>query len=260
MKILVTFALETEFAPWRAMHDFRPAQWGTVQAHVANISSAQIGVVLTGAGPKQARLRAAEAMRGESDAIDLCISSGFAGALRESYEVGQVLAARSVFSETVEAEAQSKILWSSEALVSFAEECGATVVDQFYSAQHVVSRAEEKKCLAKLADAVDMESFEVMLVANASGVPAVAIRSVSDAAHEDLPLDMDGVFSSEGQVSIPRVLGQVALHPTALPGLIRLGEQSKRAAESLAQFLNRYIEILAKRPTSLASTSATAGQ
>lgn len=260
MKILITFALETEFSPWRPMRDFRSAQWGAVDVHVANIGDVQVGVVLTGAGPKQARLNAAEVMRGEPNAIDLCISSGFAGALKESCQVGQVLVAKSISSEMAEAGSPSKLLSSSEALVSFAADCGATVVEQFYSAQHVVSRAEEKKYLAKLADAVDMESFEVMAAAAAAGVPAVAIRSISDAAQEDLPLDMDSVFSDEGRVSIPRVLGQVALHPKALPGLIRLGEQSKRAAESLAQFLNRYIEVLAKRMTSVASTSATAGQ
>jgi len=259
MKILFTFALENEFALWRAMRPFRSEQWGTVQAHVTEIGEASIGVVLTGAGPKQAALHASQAISGDSGAIDMCISSGFAGALKESYEIGQVLAARSVFSGARHADSDTKILYSSEALLSFAAECGATLVDQFYSAQHVVSRAEEKKYLGKLADAVEMESFEVMREAAADGVPAIAIRTVSDAALEDLPLNLDAVFSEEGRVSIPRVLGQVALHPAAIPGLMKLSNQSKRAAESLAQFLDRYVALLASRMASLARTEVAAG-
>ena len=49
------------------------------------------------------------------------------------------------------------------------------------------------------------------------GIPGVAIRAISDLADEDLPLDMNEVFTDEGQVSIPRILGQVALHPQSIP-------------------------------------------
>lgn len=259
MKILVTFALETEFTPWRSSHAFQPGMWGSAKARFAEIAGAQVGVVLTGAGPKQAGLWASEVMRSDPGSINLCISAGFAGALKEAYKIGQVLAAKSVFSEVSQAESP-RILPSSEPLVAFAASCGATVVDQFYSAQHVVSRAEEKQHLGKIADAIEMESFEIMRQAAAVGIPAVAIRSISDLATEDLPLDMDGIFSEEGRVSIPRVLGQVALHPTAVPGLMKLGTQTKHSAESLAQFLDRYIEVLASRMAPLARTSASAGQ
>jgi len=259
MRILVTFALETEFAPWRAMHSFAAENWGSVEVLAAEISGARIGVLLTGAGPKQASLRTADAILRAPDSIDVCISSGLAGALKDSYGIAQVLVAKSVFSEAFHPELAGKILSSSDALVSFAGECSATVVDQFYSAQHAISTAEEKKHLGKLADAVEMESFEVMFQAFLRGIPSIAIRSISDLANEDLPLDMDGVFSDEGQVSIPRVIGQVAAHPAAIPGLIRLAEQSKQASQSLAAFLNRYISVLASRAASL-STSAAAGQ
>jgi adenosylhomocysteine nucleosidase len=260
MKILVTFALESEFAPWRAMHDFRSGTWGSAKAHFTEIAGAQVGVVLTGAGPKQAGLRASEVIWGEYDSIGLCISTGLAGGLKDAYEIGHVLAAKSVFSEAPHADLPSHVLDSSPALVAFAGECGATIVDQFYSAPHVVGRSEEKRHLGKVADAVEMESFEIMHEAAAFGIPVVPIRAISDLAGEDLPLDMDGVFNEEGRVSIPRVLGQVALHPGSLPDLIKLGNQSKRAAESLAQFLDRYVAMLVDRAKTLETNTATAGQ
>jgi len=62
-----------------------------------------------------------------------------------------------------------------------------------------------------------------------------------------LPLDMNRIFTDEGHVSIPRVLGQVALHPGSVPDLVRLGQNSKAAARSLADFLDKYITTVSQR-------------
>ncbi len=86
----------------------------------------------------------------------------------------------------------------------------------------------------------------MLFEARTDGIPAVAIRSISDTVDEDLPLDMNEVFTESGEVSMPRVLGQVAMRPQSLPALVRLGRKSKQAAESLAEFLDRYIVALSK--------------
>jgi len=247
MKILVTFALEIEFAPWRAMHNFHDAKWGAANVSVTEISGVDIAVLLTGAGPRAAREAISRiAWDEESGNLEYCISSGLAGALRPDNPIAQVLAAREVVSEGVrDDDGANSVVASSASLVSFAAECGATVAAKFYSAERAISRADEKKHLGKAYDAVEMESFEILSVAAASGVPAAAIRAISDLADEDLPLDMNEVFSDEGQVSISRVIGQVARHPQSLPGLIKLGQQSKLAAELLAKFLEKYIARIA---------------
>jgi len=258
VRILVTFALENEFASWQASHDFKPAKLGNVEVHVAEFSSAHVTAVLTGVGARQAALTAKQIMRGEFEAFDCCISCGLAGALRSNYGIAEVLAARSVFSEAVPVDGASHLLHCSGALVSFASDCGATVVEQFYSADHVVSTAREKQALSPAADAVEMESFEILREAQQAVVPAVAIRSISDTLDEDLPLDMSQILTDEGQVSIPRVLGQVALKPQSLPGLIRLGKNSREAALSLSRFLDSYVAALANRAAPL-ETKLTAG-
>jgi adenosylhomocysteine nucleosidase len=258
LKILVTFALENEFAPWRGMHNFRREKWGAADAYLSEINGAQVGVVLTGFGPRQARLTASEIMQSEPESIDCCVSSGLAGGLRPEYPIGQVLAARSVYSENLREDGESQVLESSSALVSFAAETGATVVDRFYSSGHVVATVEEKKHLGASADAVEMESFEVMREMQARGIPSVAIRSISDTAEENLPLDMSQVFTDEGQVSIPRVLGQVVRKPQSLPGLVRLGKNSQAAAESLARFLDSYVTALAGKMALLETKRAVA--
>ncbi len=257
MRILVTFALENEFAPWRARHEFRSGRCGAAETYCARIGSSEVEVLLTGVGPARAGAATRELTRGDPGAFNFCVSSGLAGALRPAYRVGQVLAAQSVFSETPRADMVDRVLRSSEALISFAAECGATLVDQFYSAGHVVARAEEKRHLGETADAVEMESFDILYEAHANGVPAIAIRAVSDSVNEDLPLDMGEMFNSEGQLSVPRVLGQVALHPEAIPGLMRLGRQSRAAGESLAGFLDCYIAAIAGRAELLDKAAAT---
>jgi len=258
LKILVTFALETEFAPWRARRKFRRSMWGAAEAYFAEIGGAEVGVVLTGAGSRQAALAVSKVSWGEPDTMQFCISSGLAGALKPDYRVGQVLAARTIVAESAPAGASGRMMESSAALVSFAAECGAILVDRFYSAERAIATAHEKRHLAESSgcDAVEMESFQVLFKARTDGIPAVAIRSISDAVDEDMPLDMNEVFTERGEVSIPRVLGQVALRPQSLPGLVRLGRNSKQAAESLAKFLDCYISAFSERAKALESGAA----
>lgn len=246
MKILVTFALENEFAPWRAMRDFRSRAWGKTTVSSADIGGAEVGVIVTGIGPRIAGLQARNALKIGGDAIQFCISSGLAGAVKPQYAVGQVLAARTARSETAEGD-PANTMECSAALLSFAESCGATVVNCFYTSERAIGTQQEKEHIGRFADAVEMESFGVLNEAAGLGIPATAIRAISDVANENLPLDMNEVFTDTGRVSIPRVVQQVARHPGAVPGLMKLGRQSREAAEALARFLDRYVAIVAEQ-------------
>jgi adenosylhomocysteine nucleosidase len=197
---------------------------------------------------------------GHQDQINFCISSGLAGALRPELRMAQIVAARAIFAQPVNVEEITDLVESSEPLVSFAEEFGATVVDRFYSSGRVIARSEEKRLWGKAAGAVEMESFDVLSVATESGIPAIALRSISDTADESLPLDMNRIFSDEGQVSLPRVLGELVRHPGSVPSLVRLGQNSRAAAESLAHFLDGYVGLIADRYKTLeARAKATGG-
>lgn len=260
VKVLVTFALEAEFAPWRNMRGFRRIESEAADTYAARIGDAEVAAVLTGVGPRQAALTASRVMAGERESLKCCISSGLAGALRPQYRIGQIMAARRVLSERPFREPLERVAVSSVPLVSFAEELGATVAASFYTTGRVISRAEEKRGLARLADAVEMESFEVLSQAAACGIPAVAIRAISDVADEELPVDLNRVFDNEGRVSFSRVMVQVAHNPKSIPGLVRLGQRSRRAAESLARFLDRYVAFVGERTRDLETQVATAVQ
>ncbi len=273
MKILVTFALENEFAPWRERRGFRaeprskPEIAGgevaglkieSPETYSAEISGARVEVVLTGAGPNPAASAISQAIQATPDRINFCISSGLAGALRPQYRIGQVLAAREVRSGSIESAQRGDTAQSSEALLSFASECGATPVEKFHTAGCVIGKAAEKKYLGESADAVEMESYVILSEARRRGVPAIAVRSISDSADEDLPFDMTGIFTQEGRISMPLVLAQVAKHPQSISAVMKLGQSAKTAATELAEFLDRYVEKLAAAGADLEGKAVSA--
>jgi adenosylhomocysteine nucleosidase len=241
MRALITFALANEFASWRKLRRFeRVSVDGWDQTYAAQIGLCDVRVVLTGAG-RFATLRALTHAF-DSDP-DVCIASGLAGALKPSYVPGDVLAAR-----TVADVKGTKFLYSDPELVSRAETCGASIVEKFLVSETVVSTADEKRVLSGSGDAVDMESLYVFAEAAQRNIRCVAIRAVSDGADSNLPLDFDRVFSERGTVSVPRVIGQVVRRPGRIAGLLRLANDSERAANALAQFLEAYIRQMASDP------------
>lgn len=234
MKVLVTFAIETEFARWRKRTAFRRREAGGAGVYHAQIGHADVDVALTGVGLVSAR-RAMESLMDSS--YSLCISSGFAGGLKSGYAVGDVLVAESVRTTT-----ESGALQCNSEFVGEAEESGARRIETLLSAEAVVSTASQKVALADIADAVDMESYAIVAAAQRFNVPALVIRAISDSFDQDMPMDFSDAISEDGRVHMGTVLREVAAHPAMLPGLIRLGRQSNRAAERLADFLTTFIE------------------
>jgi adenosylhomocysteine nucleosidase len=246
MRILVTFAVEAEFAPWRSRRKFIRQEASGLDVWNSSIGDGQVFVVLTGIGDHSASvmdLMTRVANIGER--FDYCISSGLAGALRGHYELGEIVVAKLLKSARVHKDIGRDGLQSDKQLVELAVSHGATLADAFCTAATVLTTAEQKSGLALNADVVEMESFDVAKEACAWGARVVAIRSISDRAGDDLPIDFNRTISSDRRVSIPRVLAEVAKNPVSLGPLIRFGKQSRGAAEALAQFLEEYVNSLA---------------
>jgi adenosylhomocysteine nucleosidase len=244
LRILVTFALENEFAPWRKIRDFRKRNGERISSIIANIEGAEAIVALTGAGPAHARRVMEEVLEPDARNFELCVSAGLCGALSPEYEVGQIVVAKSAFLAT-----ERREIRSDEELLRFACDLGARPARRFCTVDRVLVTKNEKSQFAEIGEIVEMESFVVMELAAAAGIPTVAIRAVSDVADEDLPLDMNQIFSSRGTVSMRRVAGEIARHPASITGLARLGTQSRNAAERLARFLDGYLSALVRNAT-----------
>jgi adenosylhomocysteine nucleosidase len=232
MKILVTFAVDAEFAPWRALRAFRRVAAEPVPMFASESPDGILRVALTGMGPAAAS-RAAEWLFAEP--YDLCVTSGLAGGLKRQYRAGQVLVARAVREARTGRE-----LVCDAATLETARRSGARPVARFLTREDVVQSAGEKSALGMDADAVEMESYIILERAARAGIPAAAIRAVSDPVETNLPLDFNRVVDGRGQIRAGALLRQVARQPQRVPALVRLGVESRRAAVRLAGFLERF--------------------
>jgi nucleoside phosphorylase len=259
MRVLVTFAVPAEFASWRrrqpfVRHPSLPEGLDLARCPVFRkaVGDAEIFVALTGIGAVRARRATRYALQ---IAPDVCISSGLAGGLKETYGRGEVLAAVQV------AELQGKHVFPCDgALVKSATACGARLAERFLTSNSVVLSASAKRALAGQGDAVEMESSGVLAAAHAANIPAIAIRVISDDVGQDLPLDFNRVLTAKGKVRPVRLLSSIAAEPAALRGLLRLAKDSRRATAALADFLDRYISSLGEQRKSAGAAIAEAAR
>jgi nucleoside phosphorylase len=249
MRILVTFAVEAEFAPWRKLRHFEKKTAAGMDYFSSQVAHTSVDVVLTGVATKRNWCQITHALYNSE--VDVCISGGLAGALRPGHTVGQVLVAEKILAAHCDLVAESE-----SSLIDAAVALDAKRIPYFYTADHVVLNSDEKRELGKIADAVEMESFAILREACLFAARAVAIRAISDSVDESLPIDFNGVMTETGEVSLKRVLGKVATSPSSLPSLIRFGQQSRAAAELLAQFLEKYVQKLVQEQPLDASVGA----
>jgi adenosylhomocysteine nucleosidase len=194
-------------------------------------------LVHTGIGPEAADVAASAVLSRHRAA--LAVSAGFAGALMPATAVGDVIVATSVVSgkfDGVWSQAEEPIVCEETVLrVVRAAATGLGVVvhgGPVVSLSNVLCRAVEKQSLSRLTGAValDMESAAIGNVAQSQGVPFAVVRTISDVAGEDLPLDFNAFLKPWGWV---RGIGAMIMTPSSLMGLNRLRRQSRLAAERL---------------------------
>ena len=220
MKILVTCAVESEIGAGLGAPDF----------------SDDIFIVRTGIGMRRPQDELRKAL---TRPVDICISSGLAGSLREQYPVGSIVVARAIKSDS-----KKTIVPCDGTLIEAAVRCGATPVDFFFTSAGIANSETERSRLAGSAEAVDMESFHILTEAQRSAVPAVAIRAISDTPERRLPIDFSRTVTSCGDVAWPRMIGELVKNPVRIPAFVRFGLDTSAAIRNLTTFLDRYVKFL----------------
>lgn len=245
MRILVTFAVRAEFSPWRSRHPFVPYEFENwekrrdFELFKANVGSNEVTVLLTGMGGQNAAL-AMQTLPIEMH--DVCISAGLAGALQAGLKPGDVVVAK--LSQTLDRKVKVE---SNPGLVDFALECGARLVNSSLTAEKIVATAGEKQELEASGSIVEMETSHILAAAGKHHVPAVAVRAISDAADEDLPVDFGRIMDSRGHLKYAGLLKEVGLHPYRLAPLVKFAGQSRAATVLLADFLDRFVSVIAAK-------------
>jgi len=159
--------------------------------------------------------------------VDLLLSVGWAGALNhevasgKAYNVAGVIDVRT--GERFHCEAGAGELW--------------------LATSPKVADGAEKRRLASTYDAalVDMEAAAVARLAAMRIIPFYCIKGVSDGFRDKLP-DFNRFISPGGQFRMTSFVLFACLRPWRWPALVRMGENSRRASQSIAKSVHDLLD------------------
>lgn len=151
----------------------------------------------------------------------LVLTCGFAGGLNPAFAPGAVLGSPE------DSESQGKLA------------AAGVKAAKFFCANRIATTAAEKLELRRTtgADAVEMESEAIHAVCRARGIRCATVRAISDAAHDDLPLDFNQLSKPDMSLDYGKLLWAIAKSPGKISALLRLQKNSSRAARRLAEVL-----------------------
>jgi len=158
--------------------------------------------------------------------IDLAFSVGWAGALRGSLAPGTAHNVAGVIDiqtgERFNCDAEAGEVW----LVTSPRVCDE----------------EEKRRLASTygAGLVDMEAAAIARLAAMREIPFYCIKGVSDGLNARLP-DFNRFLSPNGRMKLGRLVLFAILRPWYWPTLLGLGENSRKAAQRIADTLQEFL-------------------
>lgn len=154
--------------------------------------------------------------------MDLVISIGWAGALCSDLPPGSAHNVAGV----IDAQTGERF------------RCDAGAGERWLVTSPKVADETEKRRLASTysADLVDMEAAAIARLAGMRGIPFYSIKGVSDGFNDKLP-DFNRFFTPNGQFRMARFTLFAFMRPWQWPVLIRMGENSRKASQSIAESL-----------------------
>lgn len=239
------FALARESGPFR--REFRPNQrfpGGPCRARFCGPAWLTVLVVETGIG--RARTEAAlDWLLGEPVLENvpyrpkLVLSAGFAGALEDKYQVGDVLLA----TEIVDTEGNRwSTTWPGE--LPPGEWRPPLHRARLLTSPRLVGNPDEKRSLGRQyeAAAVDMESAAAARLCSKKEIPFGCVRAISDRADTALSPRLVTLFSG-GRVSPVRLLAALIRSPGLSRELWALRKQTRYAAKQLGTALGELLTL-----------------
>ncbi len=202
--IAVTFAVPSESRDFRRLIDG---------------SNHRISLLHTGVGEKVTRERLAPFLAGSR--FELLISSGFAGGIDPSLEIGDLLLAKN---------------YSDPQLLARAEELLIATTGTLATADRILATSADRAAFARAHDtlAVDMETAAIAEACAAASVPLLSLRVISDTVAAPFPAPPEVLFDLARQKTSGFALASyLGRHPGGIPRLLRFAGQIRRARRSL---------------------------
>jgi nucleoside phosphorylase len=224
--IAITFALSAESAEFlRRLTDKVRADHNGVRTIRGKIDGRAIEVLHTGVGEKVCWQRLEKFLKDQQ--FDCLISTGFAGALSDDLQIGELLLAKNF--STVDLDETRGSL------------SGLPIhVANLLTVPALIDSPKDRNTLALTsgAAAVDMETEFIARACAAHSVPLLSLRVISDTPRELFPAPANVLFDIERQqTQILKLATHLLTHPTSVPRLVQFARRIASARKALAHAL-----------------------
>ena len=204
-----------------------------------------IVLVRTGVGRKRAQNATQQVI--DKFNPEVIISMGYAGALTEGLNVGDLFVASTILSPesdstSFEMDDPKNLKWLELANKTPPPENVKLKIGRLITVDMVVHTPKAKKELGSRfrAEAVEMETLEIALLARVNKIPFLSIRVISDAVNHEL-IDCSSFLDSDGELSKLRAGWYVLTHPKSLKNAFSLRSNTQIATQNLTDFISRLI-------------------
>jgi adenosylhomocysteine nucleosidase len=243
MMIAVTFALPAESQEFlRSLSNKSRCDRNGISIIRGKVDDRGIEVLHTGVGENVCRQRLGKFLsatgrirRAEQDQhFDYLISAGFAGALNDQLQLGDLLLARNF--STVEPDENRSSLSS----------LPIRVADLLTVPSLINSREERNKlALTSGAVAVDMETEFIARACAAQGIPLLSLRVISDTPHELFPAPANVLFDiAQQRTRMVKLAIYFLAHPNQVPRLVQFARRIMQVRKTLATVLMQVVRGL----------------
>lgn len=248
MKIgIITAMPEETQAVVRALGGTKKKLAGRLSVQQGRLAGHEIVIVEAGMGFYNAATAAENLVREARP--DMIISAGFCGGIKAGLLVGDAVLATGLL-KVSEERLQEVPVTIAAAGREFAARQAAEGTRVFGGLFATTATIMQKSRLAALLPpdvpfpVVEMESSAIAVVAAENGIPFVGLRTVSDPFDEELGFSLDEFCDDRMRIRIPRVLLTIVRKPRIIPQLIRLARNSRIAAASLRQAVERLLTVV----------------
>src|SRR5882724_12385748 len=234
--IAITFALPAESQEFlRSLGNKSRGDRNGIRTIRGKIDDRAIEVLHTGVGENVCRERMAKFLsatgrirRGEQDQhFDYLISAGFAGALNDQLQPGELLLAKNF-----------STIHSTENLSSLS---GLPVhIADLLTVPALINSGEDRNKLGLTsgAVAVDMETEFIARACAAHGVPLLSLRVISDTPKESFPAPPKLLFDiGQQRTHMLKLARYFLVHPNRVPRLAQFARRIAHARKTLANAL-----------------------
>jgi len=240
--IAVTFALPAESREFlRSLTNKSRADRNGVRTIRGKIDDRAIEVLHTGVGERVCRQRVGRFLSatgrirpGDHDQhFDYLISAGFAGALNDQLQLGDLLLAKNFSTLRLEE--------------NFSLSTLPIHIADLLTVPALIDSSEERNKLALTsgAVAVDMETEFIARGCAAHAIPVLSLRVISDTPRELFPAPANVLFDIERQQTrMLKLATHLLAHPTSVPRLVQFARRIARARKTLANALIALIDKL----------------